>query len=99
MPGSLSKRIERLQKVNKKAIFGDCIVINENEKKIHNSVISRLYDGNKKLLNSEKHLKSQILRKFSVAGPAILFHRSILSSEEKLQDPNLLVEDFSRTSA
>lgn len=93
LPRSLSKRIERLQKVNKKAIFGDCIVINENEKKIHNSVISGLYDGNKKLLKSEKHLKSQILRKFSVAGPAILFHRSILSSEENF-DPNLLVEDW-----
>ena len=93
LPKSLSHRIEMLKEVNKKAIFGDCVVVDENEKQIHSSVISGLYDGDKKLLQSEKHLTSQILRQFSVAGPAILFHRSILSSQVNF-DSSLLVEDW-----
>ena len=93
LPGSLSLRVEMLNKVNKKAVFGDCMVIDENDEYLHESSISGLYDGDKKLLQSNHHLPSQILRSFSIAGPAMLFHRSILSSLGNF-DSSLLVEDW-----
>jgi len=93
LPRSLSLRINMLEKSTKKAVFGDCLVVDGNDETIHESSVSGLYDGDKNLLQSDENIKSQILRNYFVAGPSLLFHRSLISSIGNFNS-NLLVEDW-----
>ena len=91
---SLSIRMEYLlNNPDKKAVFGDFRVIDNEGTLIHSSGISDHYHGNKALLSNPKTLKQEMLKNFCVAGPVLLIDRSIFNTIECF-DESLIAEDW-----
>lgn len=94
LPGSLSTRINYLlNHPEKKAVFGDFNVISDSGMLLHQSGIEGHYNGNKKLFLDSSSLKEEMLRRFCIAGPVLLFDRSIFEVINEF-DESLMAEDW-----
>lgn len=94
LPDSIEKRVRFLQNNPKKlAVFGDCIVVDENNNKTHDSALFEYQNANKKKLLSECGIKEQIIMKWKAPGPGLLYDKKVFDAIGKY-DESLLVEDW-----
>jgi len=76
LPGGILKRYEYLQEHPEKiAVFADCIVIDKDGNKIHNSGLSDLYFADKRKYNDPDNLKKEIITNWSVPGGTIMVRK------------------------
>jgi len=91
---SLSLRVEHLlAHPDKKAVFGNYIVIDENGRLIHQNGIKELYKGNTNKFSAPEGLKFEMLRNFCIAGPVLMFDRNIFNIIGTY-DESLQIEDW-----
>lgn len=94
LPDSISRRLNYLlENPDKKAVFGDYQVIDDNDVVLHESGIVGLYGGRKDLFLEVDTLVDEVLNNFSVAGPVLMFERSAFN-DIGFFDEGLQMEDW-----
>ena len=92
LPGSLWDRFNYLREnTQKKAVFGDSIVVDHDGNQICESVIADFHSGNKENYLTDGGLKREIIQHWSVAGSCVMVHRSVY--ERFRYDERLMIED------
>ncbi len=94
IPGSVQMRISYLNKnPDLLSVFGDCVVINEEDKIISSSSLTEYHTANLNNLLNPELLKEEMIWHWSVSGPSILLKKEIYSCIG-LYDPSLKTEDW-----
>jgi glycosyltransferase involved in cell wall biosynthesis len=94
LPGGIGARIEYLQQhPSKLAVFGDCIVVDENGTKTHNSGIVDLHGGHIECLKNDKLIALELIYNWCIPGPGFMARRS-LYEQIGPYDEKLTVEDW-----
>jgi len=94
MPGSISSRLAYLlENKNKMAVFGDCCVIDAQNKVIFKSSLSELHTANIPKLKVQADLKREIIWNWSIVGPSFLIDRKAYD-KVGFYDENLKIEDW-----
>ncbi len=94
LPGGLEKRLNYLREHPEKlAVFGDCIVIDEEGNKIYDSGLSELHRARKKNLFSPDGIKREFILRWSVPGPVLMVRKEIYDVIGRY-DETLHVEDW-----
>lgn len=92
LPNSIIERYQYLRNQPQKlAVFGDSLVIDSNGDQIYKSGINDLHRGNKEKYLTDKGLKQEIIRNWSVTGSCIMMHRSL--HKRFRYDESLKIED------
>lgn len=90
----ISKRYEYLQiHPEKFAVFGDCIVIDEEGNKILNSCLTELHKANKQNYETDQGIKEEIIANWSISGPVLMMRKEIYKKIGKFNE-KLKVEDW-----
>jgi len=93
LPGGIIKRYNYIQKNPEKlAVFADCIVINKQGEKIHDSGLSGLYFANLKNYTNSNGLKKEIITNWSVPGGTIMIKNTAFDSFRYNED--FIIEDL-----
>lgn len=94
LPGSIRKRLSYLREhPDKMAVFGDCIVVDENNTQLFQSGLSELHKGRIKYLCDKHWMKYELIFNWCVPGPVLFCHKGIYK-RIGYYDENLLVEDL-----
>lgn len=94
LPGGIEARLEYLKlHPQKSAVFGDCIVVDDNGIKTRNSGIVDLYGGHIECLVREDLLALELVFNWCVTGPGFMARRDMYE-EIGLYDETLAVEDW-----
>lgn len=77
------------------AVFGDCIVVDENGNMVYRSGIKDLYGGDVRFLGCSNCMKDELLWNWCVPGPVLLVRKSCFDDNVGIGKYNeaLLVED------
>jgi glycosyltransferase involved in cell wall biosynthesis len=78
---------------NKKAVIGDCIVIDDHDNLIFESSLSELHNANIKNYFTDESLKREIIWNWSVTGPALMVKKDIYDYIGNY-DSRLKIEDW-----
>jgi glycosyltransferase involved in cell wall biosynthesis len=93
LPGGIATRVEHLRRhPGKLAVFGDCIVVDNDNVKTRDSGLRDLYRARKAQLLDERTISHELVMKWSVPGPVFMAHRDAYKTVG-LYDTSLLVED------
>jgi len=93
LPGSLKARYDFLKSnPDKKAVFGDCIVVDENGEQTHQSGLADLHYAKKDRYLSDNGLKRKIILGWSVPGGTLMVDRNLY--DEFQYDERYLIEDL-----
>jgi len=91
--GSIKSRLHHLQNnPDKKVVFGDCHVIDENDNLLFESGLSDLYTVNKENLFDNDKMKKELILNWGVPGGTLMM-KSELVEEIKFNE-RLIIEDF-----
>lgn len=94
IPGTLAGMVELLERrPDKRLAFGDAIVIDEQGRKIKDSVIVDIYRGRKANYATDAGLRREVIRRWALAGPVQLI-RLDLYREIGGYDEALRIEDW-----
>lgn len=94
LPHSVKVRVEYLQRhPSKLAVFGDYLVVDENDEVLHESGIQSLHHSDKADFETDEGMRRSFLQRFSVAGPVLMFDRRIFR-EVGMFDESLHIEDW-----
>lgn len=87
------KRINYLKNHSeKKAVIGNAVVIDGEDKILKENAAVNLFHAKKKLLKSEKFLNTELILQWSVVGPCLLLEKSVYNIIGKYNE-NYRVED------
>jgi glycosyltransferase involved in cell wall biosynthesis len=76
LEGGLEKRYRYLQEHPEKyAVFADCIVVDQNGKKTHESGLFSLRHANRAKLLTDEGIKEEFISNFAVPGPVLMVKR------------------------
>ncbi len=90
----IRKRYEYLaMHSEKKAVIGDCIVVDENGKQIYESGIFQLRKGRKEKYFSDIGLRREVILNWSVPGPVLMIKKEVFEIVG-YYDERLQVEDW-----
>ncbi len=90
----IKQRVEFLENnPNLQAVFGDCIVVDENGKKIYDSLLFDYRPYKKEQFSSIKEIRKTLIGKFALAGP-ILMVKKDLYDKIGMYDENFVAEDL-----
>ncbi len=93
IPGSIESRLHYLQtNTDKKVVFGDCQVIDENDNLLFESGLSDLYSVNKANLFDNNKMKKELILNWGVPGGTLMVKKEIV--EEIQFNEKLIIEDF-----
>ncbi len=93
LPGGIMTRYNYLKNNPKKlAVFGDCIIVDSDGNKTHDSGLSDLYGVRKDNYSTDKGLKREILSDWSVPGGTLMVKRRLY--DYQIYDIRLLIEDL-----
>lgn len=93
IPGSIEKRLQYLEaNKNKKVVFGDCQVIDENDQVLYESGLSGLYTVNKNNLFDNDTMKKELILNWGVPGGTLMMKKELI--EEIKFNEKLIIEDF-----
>lgn len=94
LPGGIAARLEYLRlHPAKLAVFGDCIVVDDDGNKTYDSGIADLNDGHIECLMRDDLLALELIFNWCVPGPGFMARRE-LYDQIGLYDENLTVEDW-----
>ncbi len=78
LEGGIFKRYRYLEEHPEKlAVFGDCIVVDENSKKISESALFSFRKFTKENLSTDKGLRKEFITSFAMPGPVLMVKRDI----------------------
>lgn len=91
---SIVKRVEYLElNSNKLAVFGDAIVVNENNEIIYRSALEGLYKVDTAKYFNDSSLRQQIITRWAVPGPVLMVNKDIYK-ELGVYNVKLMIEDW-----
>lgn len=91
---TISKRVELLENnPNKLMLISDAIVVDDKNIKTHDSGNFGFHNGNKDNYFSDKGLKNEILKNWSVVGPVYMVNKKIYDVIG-YYDPEIFLEDW-----
>lgn len=94
LPGGIAARVEYLQShPTKRAVFGDCIVVDDAGLKTQDSAIVDLCGGHIECLENDDLLALELIYNWCVPGPGFMAYRD-LYDQIGLYDESLTVEDW-----
>lgn len=94
LPGGITARLEYLQSnLHKLAVFGDCIVVNEQGEQTHASGIADLYGGHIDCLVNDDLLATELIFNWCVPGPGFMATAKMYNMIG-LYDESLTIEDW-----
>lgn len=94
LPGGIAARLEYLDlHPAKLAVFGDCIVVDNNGVKTHASGISDLHSGHIEFLIRDDLLAMELIYNWCATGPGFMARKELYDKIGKY-DEDLLVEDW-----
>lgn len=94
LPNSIHSRVRYLMSnPDKLAVFSDFKVVNMFGDLVCESGITDFFHGDKKLLKSADGMKTQFLRRFCIAGPVLMFRKSMIDHAGGF-DESFAVEDW-----
>ena len=94
LDGGLEKRYQYLVSHPKKyAVFADCIVVDNDSKKTHESGLFELRNANKNRLFTDNGIKKEFISNFAVPGPVLMVRRDFYSQFGGYNE-EMYMEDF-----
>lgn len=94
LPNGINQRLSYLlANKEKKAVFGDCRVINHHGSMIYESGLTELYKGKTNNYTNDDDLLREIICNWSIAGSVLMVKKSIYD-DIGLYDENLFIEDW-----
>lgn len=94
LPGGLQARLDYLlEHRDRMAVFGDCLVVDENNVQTHHSGVSGYHRGRKSCLSHERLVNYELVFHWCVPGPVFMGRRE-LYREIGGYDERLAVEDW-----
>ena len=77
---------------NKKVVFGDCQVIDENDHLLYESGLNGLYAVNKNNLFDDDNMKKELILNWGIPGGTLMMTKDVV--KEIYFNERLIVEDF-----
>ncbi len=94
LDGGLEKRYRYLVlHPEKYAVFADCIVVDNESKKTHDSGLFNLRNANKRRLLTDSGIKKEFISNFAVPGPVLMVRRDFYSQFGGYNE-EMYMEDF-----
>ena len=94
LENSISSRVDYLlEHPDKRAVFGDYTVIDDQGNTIHQSGITQLHGGRKECFLNDESMKIELLSRFCVAGPVLMFDRTMFGTTGFYEE-SLAFEDW-----
>ena len=92
LQGSISSRIQYMQKNSCDVLFADCIVVNEKNELIYESALLDMYKVDISKYMTQVSLQDEIINNWSIPGGTLMVHKSVY--DVYTYDENSIVEDF-----
>ncbi|MDQ7062028.1 MAG: glycosyltransferase [Sulfurimonas sp.] len=93
--GGIAKRVEYLQQnTTKMAVFGDCIVVNQENITTYASGLKNYYTVKIENYQDDTSLKNEIIMRWSVPGPVFMARRIMYTKHNIFYSENLIGEDW-----
>lgn len=94
LPGGLDAQVRYLlTHPGKGAVIGDSVVVDQDDKKIHESGMRDLHGANKGLYRSDDGIRRAIISQWAIGGPVALMRRSALDTVDRWSE-GLRIEDW-----
>jgi len=94
LPGGLDAQVRYLlTHPGKGAVIGDSVVVDQDDRKIHESGMRDLRGANKRLYRSDDGIRRAIISQWAIGGPVALMRRSALDTVDRWSE-GLRIEDW-----
>ncbi|EIL97538.1 glycosyl transferase [Rhodanobacter thiooxydans] len=94
LPGGLDAQVRYLQEhPGKGAVIGDSIVVDQDDRKLHDSGMCDLHGADKSLYCSDDGIRRAVIRQWAVGGPVALIRKSALDTVDRWSE-GLRIEDW-----
>jgi len=95
LDNGIAKRVEYLQQnVSKRAVFGDCIGVGNDNTIMYDSILKDYYHADIKKYKNENLLRNEIIMNWSVPGPVFLARKDLYIRYNIQYNENLIGEDW-----
>ena len=94
LPGGLAAQVSYLQEhPGKGAVIGDSIVVDQHDRKLHDSGMCDLHGADKSLYRSDDGIRRAVIRQWAVGGPVALIRKRALDTVDRWSE-GLRIEDW-----
>ncbi|MET4089320.1 glycosyltransferase [Bradyrhizobium sp. S3.5.5] len=94
LPAGITTQVDYLQQTpSRLAVFGDAIVVDGQNHRVHDSLISDVYGADKSEYLTPESLSRQIICRWSVGGPVLMIRKTAFEALEGWNE-ELSVEDW-----
>lgn len=94
LPGGLDAQVRYLQEhPDKGAVIGDSVVVDQDDRKLHDSGMCDLHGADKSLYRSDDGIRRAVIRQWAIGGPVALIRKSALDTVDRWSE-GLRIEDW-----
>jgi glycosyltransferase involved in cell wall biosynthesis len=94
LPGGMEAQVRYLQmNPSKHAVIGDCVVVDQQGNRLHDSGMRDLHGANKKLYSSTEGIRRAVISQWAVGGPVALIRKSALDTVDRWTE-GLRIDDW-----
>lgn len=94
LPGGLAAQVRYLlEHPGKGAVIGDSIVVDQHDRKLHDSGMCDLHGADKSLYRSDDGIRRAVIRQWAVGGPVALIRKRALDTVDRWSE-GLRIEDW-----
>ncbi|RUL63457.1 glycosyltransferase [Dyella dinghuensis] len=94
LPGGMEAQVRYLQMhPSKHAVIGDCVVVDQQGNRLHDSGMRDLHGANKKLYSSTEGIRRAVISQWAVGGPVALIRKSALDTVDRWTE-GLRIDDW-----
>ncbi len=91
----IRRRVEYLENnITKMAVFGDCIVVNQDNVTTYQSALKDYYKANLENYKDDNRLKNEIIMRWSVPGPVFMARKDLYTKYKIFYNEKLIGEDW-----
>ncbi len=94
LPGGLDAQVRYLQEhPDKGAVIGDSVVVDQDDRKLHDSGMCDLHGADKSLYRSDDGIRRAVIRQWAIGGPVALIRKRALDTVDRWSE-GLRIEDW-----
>jgi glycosyltransferase involved in cell wall biosynthesis len=94
LPGGTEAQVRYLQThPSKHAVIGDCVVVDQQGNRLHQSGMRDLHGANKDLYRSSEGIRRAVISQWAVGGPVALIRKSALDTVDRWTE-GLRIDDW-----